>query len=84
MEDTILFIVSYFIGVLVAYLVFQPMKNWEEGYKVAKERYNDWNLGFNEGYKAAEKLFQDYVRGFGDGFEAGWDEALKGLKQEGE
>lgn len=56
--------------------MFQPMKEWQEGYNTAKEHYSNWNKGFDDGYKSAEKLFKDYNKGFGDGFEAGWDSAL--------
>lgn len=70
-------LLPYLIGILVSYLIFQPIKQWKDGYNTAKEYYSNWELGFNEGYKAAEKRFKNYDLGFGDGFESGWNAVLE-------
>lgn len=82
--DFLKILIPYVIGMIVTFLVFHPVKEWQDGYNTAKEFYNNWNLGFHEGYKCAKKRFQNYDDGFGDGFESGWDVALKYSKQEGE
>ena len=76
MDNFLLFMFAYFIGVGLSAIIFRPMRNWQDGYSTAKEHYGDWSRGFNEGYTAASKIFKDYSQGFGDGFEAGWDSAL--------
>lgn len=76
MTEFIKILLPYIMGIICAYLIFQPMENWQEGYNTAKEHYQNWNEGFDQGYKSAEKLYKDYHKGFGDGFEAGWDSAL--------
>lgn len=76
MDNFLLFMFAYFIGVGLSAIIFHPMRNWQEGYNTAKEHYRDWHRGFDEGYTAASKTFKDYEQGFGDGFEAGWDSAL--------
>lgn len=75
-------LIPYFSGIIVAFLIFHPVKEWEKGYKTARERYDNWDRGFDEGYKAARKHFQNYDEGFGAGFEAGWDVALRNHEQE--
>lgn len=70
-------LLPYIMGVLVSYLIFQPIKQWQDGYNTAKEYYGNWEFGFNKGYKAAEKIFKNYDLGFGDGFESGWNAALE-------
>lgn len=76
MDNFLLCMLTYCIGVCFSAYVFHPIRNWQEGYNTAKEHYGDWNRGFDEGYTAASKMFKDYHQGFGDGFEAGWDSAL--------
>ena len=82
--DILKILIPYFGGMIVTFLMFHPLKEWEDGYKTARERYNNWDQGFDEGFKSAEKHFKNYDEGFGDGFESGWDVALKYYKQEGE
>lgn len=77
-------LIPFFSGIIVSFLMFHPVKEWKEGYKVARERYNNWDLGFEEGYKCARKHFQNFDEGFGAGFEAGWDSALRNHEQEDE
>ena len=77
-------LIPYFSGMIVTFLMFHPVKEWKAGYKAARERYNNWDLGFDEGYKCARKHFQNFDEGFGEGFEAGFDVALKYYKQEDE
>ena len=77
-------LIPYFTGIIVAFLIFHPVKEWNEGYKTARERYDNWDLGYEEGYKSARKHFKNYDEGFGAGFEAGWDSALRNHEQEGE
>lgn len=77
-------LIPYFSGIIMAFLIFHPVKEWKDGYKVARERYKNWDLGFEEGYKSARKHFQNYDEGFGAGFEAGWDVALRNHEQEDE
>jgi hypothetical protein len=81
--DILEILIPYFSGVIVTFLMFHPIKEWEDGYKSARERYNNWDLGFDEGYKCARKHFQNYDEGFGAGFDAGWDSALRNHEQEG-
>lgn len=82
--DILNIFIPYFMGMIVTFLMFHPVKEWNDGYKTARERYKNWDLGFEEGYKSAKKHFQNYDEGFGDGFESGWDVAHKYYKQEGE
>ena len=70
-------LLPYIMGIIAAYLMFQPMKNWQDGYDTAKEHYGNWNLGFNQGWDLAKNTFKDYDKGFGDGFESGWNAALE-------
>ena len=77
-------LIPYLSGIIVAFLMFHPVKEWKDGYKTARERYDNWDLGFDEGYKCARKHFQNFDEGFGEGFEAGFDVALKYYKQESE
>ena len=77
-------LIPYLSGMIVTFLMFHPVREWEKGYECAKARYKNWELGFDEGFKSAEKHFKNYDEGFGDGFESGWDVALKYYKQEGE
>ena len=70
-------LLPYIMGIIAAYLMFQPMKNWQDGYDTAKEHYGNWNLGFNQGWDLAKITFKDYDKGFGDGFESGWNAALE-------
>lgn len=78
--DILKIIIPYFSGMVVTFLMFHPLKEWKDGYKVAKEHYNNWNLGFEEGFKCARKHFQNFDEGFGEGFESGWDVAFKYYK----
>ena len=82
--DILEIFIPYFIGIITAFLIFHPVKEWNEGYKTARERYDNWDLGYEEGYKSAKKHFKNYDEGFGAGFEAGWDSALRNHEQEGE
>lgn len=75
-------LIPYLAGLLVATLLFHPVKAWNDGYNDAKEFYNDWSDGFNTGFKRAEKTFKDYDEGFGAGFECGWNAALNCQEQE--
>ena len=77
-------LIPFVSGIIVTFLMFHPVKEWNDGYKTARERYKNWDLGFEEGYKCARKHFQNYDEGFGAGFEAGWDSALRNHEQEGE
>ena len=70
-------LLPYLMGILVSYLMFQPIKQRQDGYNAAKKYYGNWELGFNEGYKCARKHFQNFDKGFGEGFEAGFDVALE-------
>ena len=70
-------LLPYIMGIIAAFLMFHPEREWKDGYKTARKTYSNWDLGFNDGYKSAEKLFKDYDRGFGDGFESGWNAALE-------
>ena len=76
-EQIINVLLPYIMGIIAAYLMFQPMKNWQDGYDTAKEYYGNWNLGFNQGWDLAKNTFKDYDKGFGDGFESGWNAALE-------
>lgn len=58
--DILKILIPYFSGIIVSFLMFHPVKEWKDGYKVARERYNNWDLGFEEGYKCARKHFQNY------------------------
>ena len=75
--DLLNILLPYLIGVLVSYLIFQPMKQWEDGYNTAKKIYGNWELGFDKGFEAAKKTFNNYDLGFGDGFESGWNAVLE-------
>ena len=74
--------IPYFMGVIAAFLMIHPEREWNDGYETAKKTYGNWKLGFNDGYKSAEKFFKDYDRGFGDGFESGWNAAFECHDQE--
>jgi len=76
MNNLLLSMLAYFIGVGFSAFVFHPMRTWQEGYNTAKEHYKDWSRGFDEGFNSASTIYRDYHKGFGDGFEAGWDSAL--------
>ena len=80
--DFLKFLIPYVLGMNVTFLIFHPVKEWQDGYNTAKEFYNDWNLGFDDGYNCAKNRFKNYDDGFGDGFESGWDAALKYYKKE--
>jgi hypothetical protein len=75
--DLLNILLPYLIGVLVSYLIFQPMKQWEDGYNTAKNFYGNWELGFDKVFEAAKKTFNNYDLGFGDGFESGWNAVLE-------
>jgi hypothetical protein len=75
--DLLNFLLPYLMGVLVSYLIFQPMKQWEDGYNTAKKFCGNWELGFDKGFEAAKKTFNNYDLGFGDGFEDGWNAVLE-------
>ena len=81
MIEVVKILLPYILGMICAFLMINPMREWEDGWNNAKEFYNDWNRGFTEGFENAEKVYKDYDRGFGDGFESGWRTALE---QEGE
>lgn len=84
MIELIKILLPYILGIVCAAIMFQPMKNWKEGYNAAKQFYGDWGRGFDQGWETAKKLFEDYDQGFGDGFEAGWITAEEqGGKQDG-
>ena len=70
-------LLPYIMGIIVAFLMFHPEREWKDGYETARKTYGNWKLGFNDGYKSAETIFKDYDRGFGDGFESGWNAALE-------
>ena len=65
------------MGIIAAFLMFHPEREWKDGYETARKTYGNWRLGFNDGFKSAEKIYKDYDRGFGDGFESGWNAALE-------
>jgi hypothetical protein len=75
--DLLNILLPYLMGVLVSYLIFQPMKQWDDGYNTAKNFYGNWELGFDKGFEAAKKTFNNYDLGFGDGFEDGWNAVLE-------
>lgn len=77
MTEILKILIPYLSGMIVTFLMFHPLKEWEDGYKVAKERYSNWHLGFDEGFKCARKHFQNFDEGFGEGFDAGFDVALE-------
>ena len=77
MAELINVLLPYIMGVIAAFLMIHPEREWNDGYETAKKTYGNWKLGFNDGYKSAEKIFKDYDRGFGDGFESGWNAALE-------
>lgn len=70
-------LIPYFMGMIVTFLMFHPLREWKDGYETAKEHYNNWSLGFDEGFDSARKRFANYDEGFGDGFETGWNAALE-------
>ena len=35
------------------------MNSWDEGYETAKERYDNWHLGFTEGFNAGIECLID-------------------------
>ena len=70
-------LLPYIMGIIAAFLMFHPEREWKDGYETARKFYDNWELGFDYGYKSAEKTFKDYDCGFGDGFEAGWNAALE-------
>ena len=61
-------LIGYTVGVIFSILMFCPMKNWQEGYDMAKKTYGDWSKGFNCGYDAAAEYYTDYKQGFHDGW----------------
>ena len=46
--DLLNILLPYLMGVLVSYLIFQPMKKWDDGYNTAKNFYGNWELGFDK------------------------------------
>lgn len=83
MREFLAILIPYLFGCVTSYLMFQPMKQFEDGYKRAKEHYSNWNRGFDEGFAAAKKHYQDWDEGFGEGFESGWDCALEQKGEQG-
>lgn len=43
---------GYLIGVAAAFAIIRPMKEWENGYKTAKEFFGDYKRGFDDGFEA--------------------------------
>ena len=82
MIELIKILLPYILGVVCTAIMFQPMKNWQEGYNAAKQFYGDRESGFDRGWETAKKVFKDYEKGFGDGFEAGWITAEEQKKQD--
>lgn len=70
-------LLPYIMGVIAAFLMIRPEREWNDGYETAKKTYGNWKLGFNQGWDLAKITFKDYDKGFGDGFESGWNAALE-------
>lgn len=63
--DLLNILLPYLMGVLVSYLIFQPMKQWDDGYNTAKKYYGNWELGYNKGFEAAKKTKELIAEGDG-------------------
>ena len=70
-------LLPYIMGIIAAFLMIHPEREWNDGYETAKKTYGNWELGFNQGWDLAKITFKDYDKGFGDGFESGWNAALE-------
>lgn len=79
--NIVLCITFYFLGAIVCYCSFQPMRSYEQGFKSAEKFYGNFDLGFEKGYECAKKHFTNWDEGFGYGFEAGWETALEQEKK---
>lgn len=77
MRELVNILLPYLMGILCSYWIFEPMRNWNDGYATAKKLYSNWWEGFDTGYEHARKFFTDYDRGFGDGFESGWNASME-------
>ena len=53
MNSIVVLITGYIAGVVASWLIFRPMKAFEDGYYTAKEHYSNWEKGFNQGWDAA-------------------------------
>lgn len=48
-------VIGYFIGIIVSFILFRPIKSYNDGYSQAQRYYGDWNKGFDAGFDAAIK-----------------------------
>ena len=71
MNDFVLVIIGYFLGIIVSFLLFRPIKSFNDGYDAAKKFYNNWNQAYDDGFyagiKAMEEIAHDYTRRKNDG-----------------
>jgi hypothetical protein len=54
MVSALVDLLIFIAGMVVMGFLMLPdvMNSWEEGYEAAKERYDNWDLGFKEGFNA--------------------------------
>lgn len=55
MSEATLVLIGYFIGIIVSFILFRPIKSYNDGYNQAQRYYGDWNKGFEAGFDAAIK-----------------------------
>ena len=76
MDDLILVLLGYIIGIIVSWLIFRPMKSFNAGIELAKKTYGDWEKGFDTGWDAAFKHMETIARA--------WNERERGESDEQE
>ena len=56
MNDIVVLIIGYIVGCVISWIIFRPMKSFQQGYDIAKAHYSNWEKGFDQGWEAAMKV----------------------------
>lgn len=55
MSEATLVLIGYFIGIIVSFILFRPIKSFNDGYSQAQRYYGDWKKVYEAGFDAAIK-----------------------------
>ena len=60
MTEVLINLLFYFVGMIVCYCIFQPMEQYEKGFKAGKALFGDFEKWYDAGWESAKRFYTDW------------------------